>query len=104
MVMRSREDEDEPPAAIASQPPRCRLGDEQEEAGPTWCGTCNTWEWKAAVRVAGEARGAVVEEGKKAEHWLAACRMRRTTMGRSILHMIGWLEALAWSGREGHSL
>jgi hypothetical protein len=48
--------------------------------------------------VAGETRGAEVEEGKKAEHWLAACRMRRTTMGKGILHMTGWLGVLTWTG------
>lgn len=46
--------------------------------------------------MAWDARGVVAEEGKKAEQRVAACRTRRTMMGRGILHMAGGPGALDW--------
>jgi len=97
MVMRSREEE-ESPAAIASQfPPRCLLNgddDADEEEGAACRGG---WKWRLAGCLAWDARGVVAEEGKKAEQRVAARRNRTTTMGRGILHMADGLGALGWA-------
>jgi hypothetical protein len=104
MVMRSREEEEEeeeeeePPAAMASKfPPRCHLAADHEEMA-----ACrNAWEWEAAMGVAWDTRGCVAEEERKAEQRVAACRKKRVTKDRGVLHIDGRQGRLL-EGDEGH--